>query len=103
MSNTDRLEKLLGFDAAKPQSITEGILKEVVGELEEQRVEEAKAAAKEQVSKAIELRRKMHKAKREFDSQFAKFEKELGKMMNRLEAGLRGESASEESGDSAES
>lgn len=32
-----------------------------------------------------------HKVRREFESQTKKFDKELGKLLNRLEAGLRGE------------
>ena len=91
MSNSsERLESVLGFDPAKPQGVTGDLLKEVVGEIQKERLAKAKVAAKEQIVKAMELRERMYKSKKEFDNQFAKFEKELGKMMNKLESSLNG-------------
>lgn len=90
-NNTERLEKLCGFDPAKPLNANGSLLAEVIKELREEREEKAKVSAKEQLGKAVGLREKMIKVKREFESQTSKFDKELGKLLNRLEAGLRGE------------
>ena len=95
-NNAERLENLLGFDAAKPESVTKGLLDEVVGEIQEERKKKAKVAAKEQVVKLMDQREKMYKAKKQFDGEFGKFEKEFGKMLNRLEGTLRGGPAPEE-------
>jgi hypothetical protein len=100
--NTERLEKLMGFDVVKRQGITKEIFKEVLGEVQEKRMEEAKTAAREQISKAIELREKMHKVKREFDGQMRKFDKDLGKLLNQLEAGLSGQPTEQPQEDSQE-
>jgi len=95
-SNSERLEKLCGFDPAKKLNATGKLLEEVVADIRAEREEEAKKAAREQLTKAMGLREQMAKARREFDSQQSKFEKELGKLLNRLEAGFRGEPAPEE-------
>ena len=92
-SSSERLEKLCGFDPAKKLNATGELLKEVVADLRSKREEAAKEAAKEQLVQAMSLREKMHKARQEFDRQQSKFEKELGKLLNRLEAGIRDEQA----------
>ena len=89
-SNAERLNRLVGFDPTKKMNATEELFAEVVDELRKEREVKAKEAAKEQLSKAVELREKMDKVRKEFEGQTAKFEKELGKLLSRLEAGLRG-------------
>lgn len=92
----ERLEKLVGFDAAKHPSITNEVFKEVLADLHKERAEKAKAQATEQIRKALELREKMVKAEREFNKQKQKFDQELGKLLNRLEAQLNGSGGAEE-------
>lgn len=89
-SNSERLEKLCGFDPTKKLNATGSLLAEVAKELCEEREAKAKDSAREQLRKAVELREKMYNVRREFEGQTAKFEKELGNLLSRLEAGLRG-------------
>ncbi len=89
-SNASRLEKICGFDPTKKLSATGLLLAEVTRELREERETKAKDAARDQLKKAIELREKMHAIRKEFEGQTAKFDKELGKLLGRLEVGLRG-------------
>lgn len=89
-NNSERLEKLVGFDPVKKLSATGELLKSVVSDIKKEREEKAKTAAREKLVLAFDLREKMHKAEREFESQKAKFEKELGKLLNSLESNLSG-------------
>lgn len=89
-TNADRLQELLTFDAAKKQNLTQELMSEVVKEITEERVKEAKSRAKEQLVKAMQLREQMAKAKRDFDNQHQKMEKELGKIMNQIQGILTG-------------
>lgn len=89
-SNSERLEKLVDFDVTRRPTLTRDLFQEIVGDLKKERYEKAKTAAREQLVKAIELREKMHKVKREFEAQEKKFEKELGKLLNSVEASLEG-------------
>lgn len=89
-NSSERLEKLIGFDAAKSSNLTQDLFQEVLGDIKKERFEKAKVAAREQLVKAMELREKMAKAEKEFNSQKAKFNKELGKLLNRLESSLNG-------------
>lgn len=86
---TARLSKLAGFDVAKKPKVTDDIMKEVMGEIQEQREEKAKEKARGLITKALELHEEMVKAESEFKRQKAKFEKELGKVLNQLENDLR--------------
>ena len=95
-NTAERLEKLVGFDAAKHPSVTREVFQEVLEDLQKERAEKAKVAATEQIRKALELREKMVKAEREFNKQKEKFDKELGKLLSRLENQLGGGSAEEE-------
>ena len=95
-SNSERLEKLCGFDPTKKLNATGELLAEVAKELREERETKAKASAREQLKKAVELREKMHNARKEFEGQCAKFDKELGNLLGRLESGLRGTQPAED-------
>jgi hypothetical protein len=97
--NTQRLVELIQFDPAKPASLTQDLLSEVVKDLSDERLKAAKTQAREWIAKAIDLRTQMHKAQREFNSQMAKFEKELGKILNQVEGMLRGRAGGEPSTD----
>jgi CRISPR/Cas system CSM-associated protein Csm2 small subunit len=89
-TNSDKLQELLTFDAAKKHNLTQELMSEVVKEITEERVKEAKTRAKEQLVKAMQLREQMAKAKRDFDNQYQKMEKELGKIMNQIQGILTG-------------
>ena len=88
--NAGRLEDLIGFDASKPSNLTNDLFQEVLSDIKKERFDTAKKAAREQLVKAVELREKMVKIEREFNGQKAKFEKELGKLLSRLESSLGG-------------
>lgn len=96
VSNAKRLADLCGFDPVKKPTASHELFAEVLGDIRKEREEKAKVAAREQLTKAIELSEKMDKVKREFEGQYAKFEKELGKMLNRLESSLSGKPVVEE-------
>jgi len=103
MSNSaERLEKLVGFDPVKRTPATRELFEEVVSDIRKEREQKAKEAAREQLVKAFELREKMHKVKKECDAQCAKFDKELGKLLSRLESGLSGAPAPAEDDQSEE-
>lgn len=85
------LREMLGFDPTSEMSVSASVLGDAIKELQEERAAKVKAKAKEQLQKAIELQVKMKQAKKEFDGQTKKFEKELGKVMRSLEAMAKGE------------
>jgi hypothetical protein len=89
-SNPERLEKLVGYDPRKKLSASEELFKEVVADIRKEEEEKAKKEAREQLTKAIELSRKMAGLRKEFEAQEAKFNKELGKLLNRIENNLGG-------------
>jgi alanyl-tRNA synthetase len=95
-NNSERLEKLCGFDPTKKLNATGELLAEVAEELKKERETKAKDSAREQLRKAVELREKMHNVRKEFEGQTAKFDKELGNLLSRLEVGLRGQPVKEE-------
>jgi len=85
----DRLVDLVGLDPAKKPTPTQELFQQVAEEYRQGRLEVAKEAAASLFKRAIECREKMYKLRRESDAQFAKFEKELGKIMNQIESGLQ--------------
>jgi negative regulator of genetic competence, sporulation and motility len=88
VSPTERLVGLAGDDVLKRPKVTEEIFKEVMSEIRKERSDKAKAKARELIVKALDLQEQMEKAEKEFRSQKAKFEKELGKILNQLENDL---------------
>lgn len=91
----DRLTAMFGFDPAKEMAAGNDVLKEALKEIGEERSKNAKTKAKEQLLKAIELRQQMAAKKREFENQYKKFEKELGKVLGQLDAMASGKSLEE--------
>lgn len=77
--NTQRLEELL-----KPHRQEFDVLKEALKEVSKEESEKKKDAAKELIRKALELQTRMDQAERTFNSEKKKFDKELGKTLNRL-------------------
>lgn len=94
--NSEKLADLLKFDAAKRHPLTNELFGEVVKEITEERVKASKVQAKEALTKAMDLRAQMHKAQKDFSNQQAKFEKELGKILNQVQGMLSGKEADEE-------
>ena len=90
VSPTNRLLELLnGDDPGKRPSPTQEVFKQVLEEYQKSRFELAKESAAALFKKAVELREKMFKLKRESEAQFSKFDKELGKIMNQIESNIR--------------
>lgn len=89
-NNTQRLIELFGFDPAKRENPTKDLLTEVLGDLKKERSEKAKVLAKTQLTEAVQLREQMYKLEKEFEGARAKFDKQLGKILNVLEASLNG-------------
>lgn len=78
--NTKKLDDLL-----KPHRGEYDFLKEAFKEVEKEDGEKRKESAKELIRKAKELKGRMDQAERDFNSQKKKFDKELGKTINRLQ------------------
>tara|TARA_Y100000034_G_C6721861_1_gene319386 strand:- start:243 stop:560 length:318 start_codon:yes stop_codon:yes gene_type:complete len=78
--NTGRLDELF-----KPHEQQVDVLKEALKEVSEEQAEKKKKAAKELIVKALELKKQMDDAEKQFTSQKQKWDKELGKVMNRLQ------------------
>jgi hypothetical protein len=89
-TNSDKLQDMLDFDAAKRPTLTQELFGEVVKEIKEERAKDAKAKAKEQLVKAMQIREGMAKAAKDFNNQQQKMEKELGKVLNQIQGILSG-------------
>jgi len=83
-SNSEKLVQLVGFDPTRKPTLKDSILKDVIGELDKERQDEARAKAREILRKAVELHQQVHKLKQEFEKQTRKFDEELGKLLNQL-------------------
>lgn len=77
--NTARLEEML-----KPHRQEFDVLKEALKEVSKEESDKKKDAAKELIRKALELQSRMDTAERTFSSEKKKFDKDLGKTLNRL-------------------
>ena len=87
----DKLTAVLGFDPAKKPSATGELMKEVLEEVGKERREQAKARAKELLTKAMNLREEFARADKTYNDAKGKFQKELGKMLRGIEALTKGE------------
>lgn len=87
MSSVERLTKVLGFDPAK--NAGGGVFAKAMDEVKKKREEAALSKATALIEQAMDLRQKMDDAERAFNVQKKKFEKELGKLVGRIE-GLAG-------------
>jgi len=77
--NTSKLDELL-----KPHQEEFNVLQEALKEVAKEDTETRKGKAKEMIRKALDLKRQMDEAERTFNSQKKKFDKELGKTLQRL-------------------
>lgn len=80
-----RLNKILGFDAAKNKAGS-GVLSEALAAIQAERDAANKVKAQELIKKAIECSEKMEEAKTQFSSAMSKSEKELGKLISSIES-----------------
>lgn len=94
-TSIERLEKIVGFDPARGNSPGADVLAEALKEVKEERQKVSKEVAKQLLIKLIDLRSQMAAKKRDFDSQYKKSEKEMGKMLNKLEAMASGKTLEE--------
>ena len=89
--NTKALSELLGPAAAQA-----GVLQSAIAEVAKEDAEARKAKAKELIRKAIGFSKQMDRAKRDFNAQVAKFDKELGKVLRQINAMADGKEPTEE-------
>lgn len=83
--NVGRLDTLF-----EPHEKKLDILGEALKEISEERAEKRKDAAKELLRKALDLKDQKERGRKEFEGKSRKFDKELGKVMNRLENMAKG-------------
>lgn len=91
LASIDRLSKVLGYDPAR-QTGTGEVFQAALKEIQEDRDKAVKEKAKALLTQAIDLRCKMDEARRQFTSQEKKFDKELKKLLGRIEGFAKGES-----------
>lgn len=89
MNNADRLGQMLGFPLNS--NPTAKMFVDARQELEDEEAIARKAVVKELLKKALDSHRKMLQKKREFEQLYAKEEKELGKVLNKLDAMSKGQ------------
>ena len=90
-TTTERLEKLLGFDPGKSDATTSSVVTAAIQEIQEERQNEVQAKVKTLLGEAVDLRKQQAATKKKFDSENAKFEKSLGKLLGRIERMAAGE------------
>ena len=78
--NTSRLDELF-----KDSKVEFNVLQEALAEVSREDMEARKGKAKELIRTAMNLKSQMGEAKKKFESETKKFDKELGKVLNRLQ------------------
>lgn len=86
--NFSKLNEMLGFDASKHTPLG-SVLGDALKEVNEERAEKAKEECKKVVLEAIGIAEQAKQAERQFFSAQKKFDKQLGKLMGRLQGGQR--------------
>lgn len=103
--NVGKLNELLGFNPAKrhPLGPKTGVLfQDTLKEIREEREKTAKAQAKDLLLKAMNIQEEWSKAEKQFNNQKAKFDKELGKLLNQINSMLNGSDPQPENSNSNE-
>ncbi len=90
-SNTKRLDELLA-----PHRTEMNVLSEALKEIDEEDGKKRKQEAKDLVRQALELQKQLKTTERNFNKEKAKFEKQLGKLLNRINAMAKGEAPPED-------
>jgi hypothetical protein len=85
----ERMDGMLGFDASK-NNPGKTVFDEALKAVTKKRDEANKTKAVELIEKAIGLREKIDAAKKQFEGQEKKFNKELGKLLSSIEAMAKG-------------
>jgi uncharacterized protein YpuA (DUF1002 family) len=80
----ERLQGILGFDPAKNKA-GQSVLTDALAEIKKDRDEQNKQKASELIKKAIACVEKMEDAKKQFNAEINKAEKELGKLVSSIE------------------
>jgi NTP pyrophosphatase (non-canonical NTP hydrolase) len=83
-SNIDRLRNMVSFDPTKQPKCSTDLFQEIVGEIQKERNEKAREKASGLLRRALEVAEGMAKLDREYNANKAKFDKELGKLLNQL-------------------
>lgn len=89
-NNAEKLNSLLTFDATKRPPLAGEALAKVIEEIKKEKLEIAQKEAKDLLYKAIELQNKKAVAKRAFENQDRKFDKELGRVLKNINNLLEG-------------
>ena len=89
-ASPERIEKVVGFDPAKRQSLTSELFKELLDEAKEERLEKAKEAARGKLKKLMELREQVSDLEKKFKGEKQKFDKQIHKLLNEIEGSLQG-------------
>lgn len=102
MDSMGKLTELLGFDPTK-QNPNQSVLQSALEDITKERDAKLKERVKEQLVKAIEIAQKWNKLKAEFHREEKKNDKELGKIINGLNAIQKGQAPPPEESEEAES
>jgi len=94
-----RLIRVLKYDPTKRQSLTGNVLQEVFDDVNKERINKAKEDTKVLISKAIEMTRQKADIDKTYRNTSQKFEKDLGKVMNQIEAMVNGKEQPEQQPD----
>lgn len=89
-SNADKLAGMLTFDPIKRVPLAGEAFSKVVEEIKKERVEEGTKQAKELLLKAMDFQKQKVDAKKRFEQQDKKFDKELGKILRQIDNLLQG-------------
>jgi hypothetical protein len=84
MSNFDQVEEVLGFKPTQRPQTTSDVLAEAKHQILEERRLKAEEKAKGTMRNVIELCESAREAKKNFDKQMEKFNKELGPLLKSL-------------------
>lgn len=95
-ANIDKLASLLGFDPTKASPGVSDAMSAAMAEIAEENKKKAQGAAKALLTEAIQLSEQMAKADREYRNQKAKFDKNLGKLLRRIEGMASGKPVQED-------
>lgn len=85
--NFARLRDLVGFDPTRKQHPTTELLARVKGKITEKREAAAEEAAEKIIEQAMGLAEQASGAEKQFNQNKAKWNKELGKLLNNLQGG----------------
>lgn len=85
VDNFGKLAGLLGFDPTK-ENPNKSVLEKALAKITEERDKALQVKVEEQLKKAIDLAQQKKKLDSEYKSQSAKWDKELGKLLNKLVA-----------------